>query len=66
MKKSTRLSVYGILFLLLALGTSWADSGEPASFIPEDRARGSVVHVCLPPKIGWWIMPKTISESTIW
>jgi len=30
MKKSAWLSVYGILFLLLALGISWADSGEPA------------------------------------
>ena len=29
MKKSTWLSVYGILFLLLALGTSWADSDGP-------------------------------------
>ena len=30
MKKLAWLSVYGILFLLLALGISWADSGEPA------------------------------------
>ena len=29
MKKSTVLSVYGILFLLLALGTSWADGDGP-------------------------------------
>jgi hypothetical protein len=29
MKKSTWLSVYGILFLLLASGISWADSDGP-------------------------------------
>jgi hypothetical protein len=30
MKKSLWLSVYAILFLLIAAGISWADSGEPA------------------------------------
>jgi hypothetical protein len=30
MKKSLWLSVYGILFLLLASGVSWADSAGPA------------------------------------
>jgi hypothetical protein len=30
MKKSAWLSVYGILFLLLASGICWADGGEPA------------------------------------
>ena len=30
MKKPWCLFVNGILFLLLALGISWADSGEPA------------------------------------
>jgi hypothetical protein len=30
MKKSLWLSVCGVLFLLMALGISWADSDEPA------------------------------------
>jgi hypothetical protein len=30
MKRLAWLSVYGIVFLLLALGISWADSDEPA------------------------------------
>jgi hypothetical protein len=30
MKKSLWLFVFGVLFLLMALGISWADSDEPA------------------------------------
>jgi hypothetical protein len=38
MKKSLWLSVYGVLFLLMALGVSWAASDEPA-FSPLEIGR---------------------------
>jgi len=61
MTRSLRLSVYGILFLLLAAGISWADGDAPV--FSSSGSEGTLHGFSLPSSQDrWWITPRLFRQ----